>query len=74
MKHCKCSNIYYPLYDSSFDSCITKSISNCSSDTLTLAQSDESFQKNCQKECPFECDKIEFNYVITTNEVFIFFI
>ena len=73
MKDCNCSNIYYPLYDSSYDSCIIKINSSCSSDTLTLAQSDESFQKNCQKECPFECDKIEFNYVITTNEVFIIF-
>lgn len=57
------------MYDFKIDSCIKKSNSSCSSDVFTIAQIDENFQKQCQSQCPFECDKIEFNYIITQNEV-----
>ena len=50
--------------------CILSNDSVCSHQVLLETEFNDTFSKKCDDECPFECDRVEFDYRISGNEVF----
>ena len=68
MSNCSCYIMDFPIYNETMDACIMTNY-ECSRLALKRTENTDQFSKDCDFECPFECDRIEFEYAIAGNEV-----
>ena len=69
MDNCGCSLIDSPFLNESINPCIISNNLGCSHQVLSKTEEDDFFRINCDKQCPFECDRVEFDYRMSGNEV-----
>lgn len=68
IRNCGCFDVDFPLLNTTYDSCILKD-GTCNTNVVNNADNDENFKKDCEAQCPLECDRFDFDYVISGNEV-----
>ena len=73
MKTCSCFDLDYPVYNNSYNSCLDSVIlQECRKNASISTENSDDFKNDCEAACPFECNRIDYEYNIAGNEVTIF--
>jgi len=72
MANCTCFDVDYPVYNFNMSACLEIDY-KCNDEFLNNSDENDEFKKDCEVECPFECDRIEFDYTMSGNDVSLFF-
>ena len=61
----------YPiLHSNNMPSCLdTQAYYTCSNKFMVSTEDNSDFKNTCENECPMECDRIDFEYTSSGNEV-----
>ena len=60
----------YPILDLTNKSCLdSQALYDCNTKFMINTEENVEFNENCEKACPTECDRIDFDYSISGNEV-----
>ena len=69
--NCSCFDVEYPIYNSTLTtSCLdNQTYYDCSIKFMASIDNSNEFKDTCENQCPMECDRIEYDYIFSGNEV-----